>query len=48
MQATSVLDGERQTLLLGELSARERTRAVAGRELVARAASTKPRKEKVG
>jgi DNA-binding MarR family transcriptional regulator len=47
MQATSVLDGERLTLLLGELSARERTRAVAGLELLARAASTMPRKEKV-
>ncbi|MEZ5966886.1 MAG: MarR family winged helix-turn-helix transcriptional regulator [Planctomycetota bacterium] len=46
MQATSVLDSERLTLLLGELNARDRKRAVDGLRLLARAASTMPRKER--
>ena len=43
MQATSVLDRERLTLLLAELTPRERSRAVAGMQLLARAAATMPR-----
>ena len=43
MQATSVLDRERLELLLAELTPRERSRAVAGLQLLARAAATMPR-----
>lgn len=47
MQATSVLDTERLGLLLRELSPRERARAVAGLALLARAACSMPRKERI-
>jgi DNA-binding MarR family transcriptional regulator len=45
MQATSVLDTGRLSLLLGELSPPERRRAVDGLSLLARAAATMPRKD---
>jgi DNA-binding MarR family transcriptional regulator len=47
MQATSVLDTVRLTVLLSQLSAREATRAVSGLRLLARAATTMPRKERI-
>ena len=45
MQATSVLDTDRLTSLLGELTARQRQRAVEGLSLLAQAARSMPRRE---
>lgn len=47
MQATSVLDTGRLEQLLRELSPRERTRAVEGLALLARAACSMPRKARI-
>lgn len=47
MQATSVLDTARLTLLLGQLSPAEQLRAVEGMSLLARAATRMPRKRSI-
>lgn len=47
MQAASVLDSERLARLLAELAPRDRKRAVDGLRLLARAAASMPRQEKI-